>query len=385
MTRRYADLAPTMLAVALVALPILYAAYRWSHHGLSLPLALAQTAALVVVFVALRERQPSRGERIGIAVSSATMIALALAAPTAGDPWAYVGYAMFPHFHDAYNPPPIPFHGDFAVANQFLGMPMAPCVYGPFWLFYDRLLVHWVPTMAVGIAVLKAVGALTLVAIVVVLRRLAVPFVVLALVAVNPALIDDAVWCAHNDFMATLLSVAAMLALSARRTPIAVALVVFGLASPRTRTVALGAAFALAAVVVLAVVGARDYLHALTYAGSATWQNPGRFAYLHVACAVIAVCLAGLAFVRARIVPSLAWTFATLSTALYSWYYAWGLPYAARGRGSGVLVLFAAWPLQLALNDGGGRPLTPFTLFTVLLAAAAFDVLRAQRLRFATA
>ncbi len=395
MTRRYAKLAPTMLAVALVALPILYASYRWSDQPtVPFPVACGQSVALLAVFVALRDRRPSRAAVIGIAASSLTTLAIALAAQTGGDAWAYVGYAILPHFHDAYHPPNVAFHGDFAAANKLFGLPIAPCVYGPLWLFYDRLLLHWVPTMAVGVAVLKVVGAATFLAILAVLRRLAVPFAVLALVALNPAMINDAVQAAHNDFVAALLSLAALLALGGRRTIVAiallagailikitfavVALVVLGRAPARLRLVALGATLALA-VPVIAVAGGADYLHALTVVGRDTWQNPGRFGPVHVLTGAIAVCLAVVAFTRGRLFPALSWTFVALSTALYSWYLSWALPYVARARGEGGIVVFAAWPLFQAINDGYGRPLSPMILFTLLYAIAAFAVVRTAR------
>lgn len=394
MKRRPTELAPVVLGVALIALPILCALQLWYRHVPVLAIASVQCIALVAVFFALHGRTVSRGALVAIGASSLAMVAIALAVPTSGDAWAYVGYAILPHFHDAYNPPNIAFHGDFKTVNDFIGKPITPCVYGPFWLLYDRLMVHWVPTLAVGVAVIKAFAAVTFVALLVVLRRLGVPLAMLAMVAVNPALIIDAVWAAHNDFVATLLCLTAMLALGGRRIVVAialvaaailikitfavVALVIFGRAPARVRVFALAASLGLAALV-LALAGGRDYLHALTLVGGHTWQNPGRFGYVHVLSGVIAVCLAAVAFLRGKRYPSLAWTFVALSTALYSWYLAWALPYLARSRGAGVVVPFAAWPFFLAINDGGGRPLTPMMLFTALFAIAAFDLVRAAR------
>jgi hypothetical protein len=384
------------LAVALVALPVLYA-FQLATDSLPLPVALAESAAVVALYFAC-EGGLSRAAIAAVGCVSFAMIVMSLATPTHGDPWAYVGYAILPHFADAYHPPSTAFGGDFARINRFIGTPMVPCVYGPFWLAYDRLLVQWVPTLAVGVTVIKVAAAAILLGVLALLRRLEAPAALVAAAAVNPALMRDGVWGAHNAFLALLLCLAAMLALGARRSALAVVLVaaailvqitfvvvglvVFGYRTARFRGLAFTAALAIAAAAI-ALVGWHDLLRAMMLVAGKATNDPGRFLYLHVFTALLAIVLAALAFARGRVFPMLAWTFASLSAAVYSWYLACSVPYVAGARGREAIVLFAVWPLMLALNDGRGRPLTPFALFLALLALAALGALRTLRVKAA--
>jgi hypothetical protein len=275
---------------------------------------------------------------VGLALGVA---ALVTPATDSGDPYFYVGLATLGS--QAYAPPGGPFPGDLHAINAIWGTPMYASTYGPVWIAVSALLVAPLATLGAKLFAFKVLGLTSLVACVVLARRLGAAPAVVAGIACNPALYLAYVAGAHNDLFCVALVLAAMLAARSnvaaafafalaaslvKPTLAPVALVALaGVPSLRTRAVfAICLAFAVAGV--YAVHGGLMF-HALVDTVRA-FAHPVPPADLALRLALVVVALASGAWtvLRGRVRAQTAWAPPAFAGSALPSYAVWGLPLA---------------------------------------------------------
>jgi hypothetical protein len=208
-----------------------------------------------------------------------------------------------------------------------------------------------------------------------------------ALVGVNPALIESFVLSAHNDLVALALIGLAFAAVHRRLPWLAVAFagaagavkIVFALVAlaaffePQRRSQRLFlAAATLVLVACVSAIGGVPYLRAMSGVGGRIYESTlshhlyalGLAVHAVSAAIAIAAIAAGLWFRRA--LAGAAWSFWTLSAAYFEWYVAWCLPYALRARPS-AYVFLCAWPFAAMLIWHPIQHVYPMALVPVLV------------------
>jgi hypothetical protein len=329
-----------------------------------LGLGVFEAAALAGLYLLLRRNGSLLREplvRIAGALALAWMLGVSLVAPTDGDAWPYVGYGIVPTLHQAYEMPSQAFSGDFHKINEEWGTPVLPSIYGPVWNGYLHLLVGHAPTLAVGVALLKVGAIVFFFGFLFLCARLGAPPALIAVIAVNPCFVSEYVGGVHNDLPATVLALLALLALQSRRvlpaivllaaaalikiTFFAVALTVLaGHGTLRQRLLWLGGVLALTGAGV--AYGGTPFLHAMALVGGGWLHAPRKLMELHAAAFGVAAFAIVAAFIGNRVYPGAVWSLSTLNAMFYSWYQAWGIPYAMRTPGSWAApALFIAWPI----------------------------------------
>jgi hypothetical protein len=277
------------------------------------------------------------------------MLLLSCSAP------ALISFDLYNYVHDAllglaaYQPPSVPFSGEYRVFDLWLGKPV-PAPYGPLWLVVVHLVTSVAPTLFGKLMALRAFNLVLYLAMLAGLQALGMPARIRNVAALNPALMLQFVANGHNDLIPIVLLVWA--AASVRvQTALAFGLIaaaglvklpfaVLGLpiiAAVRSLRARIAGSIAmLAAVVVLSwVVGGAGYLGALVGHVREYPQDPA-----HQLAALAALALIVLAAAGGRRLRSGVWIMPMLSAAIYSWYFIWGLPYAlARRRILGYLLV----------------------------------------------
>lgn len=407
------------LVVAAVALPALF--FAQLHWGLSTTdlrrqgsievstaltvllwaIAALQGLSLFEIAREIRRRRPAWGEIALLALCALAMIVLAFRTPvtTSADYLAYLAYAKLPHFAQAYAPPRLAFPGPLAPINAAWGNPIVPCVYGPLWLALDRLFLGGAQTPAAAMETLRAVNLVAYLLLLGGLFAGAFNLEIVALVALNPALIFSFILGAHNDILALLLVVFALAAATRRWWPAAALLVAgaglikvtflaLGLLALRGGTrrmrllcpagsIALGLAGSLA-------FGGPHYLRAMTGVGQGgvSYIAHHRLPLLEYSAHALTA-LAGLAAIVATLwfdappLRSATWTYWTLGAAWFEWYFSWCVPYALRA-GEYAVVFLALWPLAAAVLFHQLPHVNP--VYAVIL-YLAWEVFATSRLR----
>jgi hypothetical protein len=306
-----------------------------------------QTGVLALLYVSLASGPERRRDRALVVVGTAAMLVCGLCfRNTGGDIFAYVGSALLAH---PYAPEHVRFGGEFAVINGLWGYPLLPSPYGPVWATLAHLIVvpfHTLRGAMLGFQVLEVAAFLATIAL---LRGQRVRLATLAVLALNPFIVETYVAQGHNDLLASALAFAACFLWA----PVAVAAVVvaggmklplalLGLCafarfdSARTRWMCAAAVAAGSAVLVL--LAGPDYPRAVRTVSQAYWQplSPA-VQVLHVACAVLAVgfVIAGLS--AKRLPAGGAWCGVALAQYPLANYLAWDMPFASA---SGALALF---------------------------------------------
>jgi hypothetical protein len=334
-----------------------------------LALTIAQTAVLFALYRALLGRRLTLGTGSCIGVSCALMLAAALRTPalTSDDLYLYVAYAHLGF--SSYAPAAAPFHGEFSILNKMWGLPILSAAYGPLWIGVARLSLLAGPTLGAQLAFFRIAGALSFCAclwLVSVLRRDAA---VVALFALNPALLEQYVADGHNDLFGLVLTLLAFLAVR-RSTAAAVVLVAAAgaaklpyaligslafatLSTPARRIAPAALAIALGAAASEIFSGGHYVLSAIQvaklYAYRDAFTEAVRFAVAAVAVAAVAFALAAR-----RLNRGASWSFMALGTELFPWYAAWGIPYALL-EGSWFCVYLLSLPL-VAFNVATYEP-----------------------------
>ncbi len=341
-----------------------------------LAIALLESACLLALYRTLAGRSVSRRVVVVVATTFLTMLALALASPVANssDMYAYAAYAREPL--RAYAPGGLHFSGDYATIDAMLA-PIPPCVYGPVWLAVSHLAVAPFAHLAAALIALRAIEAGALLLCLWALRRLAVPFAVLALLALNPAVFGLWIVDGHNDLFGIALLVVALTMRRYRgvRTALIVMaglvklpLVAIGsmffsdVAGVRRRIVRVALTIAVCLLLSYAIAGP-DYFRYILAVGTRT--RP----FAEVALTSTAVGFEAFAFAAAivarRYVPGLSWIWPSFSAYPAGWYGIWGLPYALA---SGAAPAFLIVEPMVAYLFSWNYEMTPLARAAALLA-----------------
>jgi hypothetical protein len=277
------------------------------------------------------------------------MVALAMTSRhlITADVYAYIGYAKL-GLHQAYSPPPLPFGPGYEPINRVWGEPMIPCVYGPIWLVLQILASGWTHSLAQGIFATRALGAISVAAIVFALNRLGASRDTCTIVALNPAILTYYVSDAHNDAIGVALALFA--AAAAPAAPLLAALLMSCSALVKVSLIGLSfvifqaqasllrrCAYVTLSFVALGfgsyAIGGPPYIHALfqhvfeitSYSGNNRFLSTYIFRFVELS-AVVVLCLV---LFRRRLLNAGPWPLYAMSGVSYPWYALWGLPYAA--------------------------------------------------------
>jgi hypothetical protein len=359
-----------------------------------LGLSVAESGALIALYLALRGRKPPRGALLAIGLASAAMLAAALRtwATTSQDLYLYVGFA---HLGSAaYLPPAVPFAGEFRAVNELWGLPMLPAAYGPLWIALSRATLLAGPTLAAQVEAFRCLGALCFVASAALVFALRRDAGILALFALNPALVEQYVADGHNDILALALVLGAFLAVR-RNVTLALGLVVAagatklpfallgGLAfatlpQPRLRLLPAALALLLALGATLLFSGGRYFAAAAHVMNVYIFDN-GVSAATRFAAATVALVALVAALALRRFDRGASWSFLAFGTELFPWYVGWGIPYALL-ENSWLAVYLLSLPL-VAFNLTTVYAPTPLTraAYGLLMLAALIPLLQRRR------
>jgi hypothetical protein len=370
-------------------LPVIDAAHVEIRHGNIVALAMLLLAALQTY--ALLGLYRARASTLTMTCGCALMLLLSICSP------ALISFDLYFYVHDAllglaaYHPPKVPFRGEYHILDVWLGGPQ-PTLYGPLAVAAARLMTSVAPTLLGKLLALRFFDALWYLTLVAGLRALGMPKRIRNVVALNPGLMLQYVSNGHNDLMAIVALVWA--AAVVRKSPVPafglitiaglfkLPYVILGLPIAAAVRFLPGriAGTAIAVVSVLAVswaAGGAGYRDAL--GGHVRDYHPDLTQ--HVAGAV-ALVLIGAAWFRSRRLQTAVWIMPTLSAALYSWYFVWGLPYAlARRRILGYLMI--CYPLVTTLV--GSVLERTWELDLVLTTVVALSILASSKRPAATA
>jgi len=306
-----------------------------------------QTGALALLYVSLASGPERRRDLALVMAGAAAMLAGGLCfLNTGGDILAYVGSALIAH---PYAPERVRFSGEFGAINGLWGFPLLPSPYGPVWATLAHLIVvpfHTLRGAMLGFQLLEAAAFLGTIAL---LRRRGLRLATIAMLALNPFIIETYVAQGHNDLLPSALALAACFLWAPAAVVAVVAaggmkfpLAMLGLCafarfdSARTRWIC--AAAAVAGSAALALLAGPDYLRAVRTVSRAYWQPlPPAVQVLHVICAVLAVAFVITGLWGKRLPAGGAWCGVALAQYPLSNYLAWGVPFASA---SGALALF---------------------------------------------
>jgi len=276
---------------------------------------------------------------------------------------ALISFDLYFYVHDAilglsaYHPPKVPFPGEYHIFDLWLGGTQST-IYGPLFVAAARLVTSTFPTLFGKLMALRFVDAICYLLILRGLRAQGMPERIRTVAALNPGLMLQYVSDGHNDLMPIVALVWGAAVVRTRPALtfglIAVAglfklpYVILGL--PIVATVrSLPARFSGTAIV-LAIVAS------LTWAVGGTGYGDALAGYdrdyhpdvAQRVAGALALVLIVSAWFRSRRLKSAVWIMPTLSAALYSWYFIWGLPYAlARRRILGYFLV--CYPLVATL------------------------------------
>lgn len=320
---------------------------------------IAETALLVKLAFAIRRRTLRRAEKVAALSLFAAMALYSLCARgvASADLYAYVADARLgvACYSGALSFADGPFH----IIEYFWGQPVIPCSYGPVWIWFVHLAVGWLPDPQSSIVGLRFVSLMSFVAVLVALARSGAAKMLVLPLALDPTILLQYVADGHNDLFGIALLLWARY--FAMRGGVGFALVLAALAggsklpflpiamltfidrvNVRSRFIygitALcgGAALSL-------VFGGLAYLHALGSAAQmySTSLQPGGAFLPRVAMAATLLTIGIVLYGRRTAWPA-SWAFASLGSALFPWYFAWGIPYAALDPN-------AAWPFLASI------------------------------------
>ncbi len=328
-------------------------------------LALAQTACLFSLYRSLAGRRTTRASVTLVAIAAAAAATLAVTAPAAksADMYLYLAYALAPS--SPYLPVTVPFTGEHAVIDTFVGPNVAASYYGPLWIAVSKLAVAPFASLAAQLHALRCLDVLALAAIAAVAVWRGLPFATIGVLAVNPGVLGEWVVDGHNDLFGAML---VALALGARtrpaaqivliaaaglvKLPLAIAgLFVFGDYAGLTKRLAFSAiALVLCAGASWAFGDRGGYLRHLA-ALSAERPSHAEQTFHYAALVLVLVALA-LALVRRRRVGTFAWIWPAIGAFPAAWYDCWGLPYAlASGSAYAILIAFPVVSFVFSWNE----------------------------------
>lgn len=291
----------------------------------------------------------SRAAGVLVGIACVGMVLIAAFTPiTNPDVYAYIGYGKL-GLAASYAPPHVAFPGAFSVINDRWGTPMLASDYGPLFIALQSLLVGGVHALSTAFAIERAFDVAVFGCVLLLLRNLGAKPAVLAIAALNPALLYLDITTAHNDLFAVLLlllgfalvrrypwlAVAAVVAAGLTKIVFCVAgLIVF---ADLQRNTAVRIAYAAASVAVCALVlwliGGHAYVASLIFVSKVQLAHiPLRLIMLQRVFEVIALAAIAVAVIVRRWLGAAMWTMPALGARIYPWYVVWSLPYALRAN-----------------------------------------------------
>lgn len=355
-----------------------------------------QTVALFGILRSLPERNISKIAKGILFAACAAMVTLAVTTDTvtSADIYAYAAYSHL-SLAQAYAPVHNMFSSDFALLNTLpdhlwyaIGPEtrrgLEPAPYGPLWLGFAHLTLGWTQNLATTLYLSRVVNILAFVGCIFALRTLQLPGALIAMFALNPALIFHFIADGHNDI-------------------IAVALILFGFGAARTMpwlgtviaamagliklpyllpSILVARAFQqlsmklLAGIAILVTVaagswlwGGHAYLYGLTHhvQGNTTGETHFHWA-LHALFVLADLIGVGFAVLFGRYFSPITYMFPTLFAVVHPWYLMAGLPYALQNGGAAFTIFLLFLPLLSFEMDIVYNPsIISYLLFTGLI------------------
>jgi hypothetical protein len=283
----------------------------------------------------------------------------------------------------AYTPPLTPFPGEYHVIDLWFGQPTST-LYGPLWLPIVRAVTGAAPGLFAKLIALRVANLAFLIALLALLRGAGLRRRMLAIAALNPALLFQFVANAHNDVIAVVVLVMAYGIVRGRavvasglvavagliKLPFAVlGLPIFSQVRPFWWRASLCGAAVLATVALSWLSVGVPYLHALQKFG----VHAGPWRYWHLPALAVAIALLAVAIAGGRRYRSAVWIIPAIGAfgipIVYPWYFLWGLIYALPRRRV-LRHLLVGFPLAAAMiQHEFWTPITLMVLFPMLTIA----------------
>jgi hypothetical protein len=326
-----------------------------------------EVLTLGLLYVSLSMSALPRTVRAALIVAALIMYGFAISTTTVAtsDLYAYIAYAKFGW--QAYSPPNVPFSGPFAMLNGEIARAwgtLNPAPYGPLFIALDHVVAAPAASVMQALVALRLLALAALMVCVMSLRALRFGTPLLAVVALDPQIVDNYVFDAHNDILAVAAVLAAMAIAKRSRIAAIVLAIAAGLIKAPYALLALlvsvdepslprrtgVAAIVAVGTVAISAVGGSAYLHALTWHG--VEYGIGEFSLLttsvHALAAAVAIAAICAAIIFRRTLFSAVWVFPALAAQSLHWYAALGIPYAVVQRRNAAF-FFALFPVTTYL------------------------------------
>ncbi len=343
------DLSPTMGG----------AAELWPSLAI-VAIAGAQCALLFAVnSIFARNSSPIKTTLLVIACSVMVLQAIFAGAMTSPDAYSYVTYSQmgFASYVPSLNPIGI---GHFFVwCSGFI-----PAAYGPGFIAYVELLLHFFHSSALAVLALRLANAGWFLCVIWLVRAARVSQRVVALTALNPALLFQYVANAHNDIIAVVLVVAAILLAKRSAGGAAILVIVAALVKlpfaligtlafvripNRAGRVWISFATIGASIILSYALAGPGYFATLAAYHRFLFPDADKVGYVVSAAAFVALTYALLC---RRFNQTLTYAFPALAVLTQPWYFVWSLPYAVCKRRYLPTLLILAPFAAVLMEDG---------------------------------
>jgi hypothetical protein len=368
-------------------------------------LSLLQTAALFGIMRSLPERNVSKIARGILLAASVTMIALAVTTDTvtSADIYAYAAYSHL-SLAQAYAPVQHMFSDGFSLLNTlpnhlWYGVPpetwrgLEPAPYGPLWLCFAHLTMGWTHDLALTLYLSRLVNVLAFVGCIIALRTLGISEALIAMFALNPALIFHFIADGHNDIIALALILIGFSA--AQKAPWLGVLIAAMAGLVKLPYVILSILVARAfeklpmkilsgiAIPIVVAVGSwfwggHAYLYGLTHhvQGNTTGETHFHWA-LHTLFVLTGIFGVIAAVLFGKFFSPIAYMFPTLFAVVHPWYLIAGLPYALQnGRAAFTTFLIFLPLLSFEMDIVYNPSFVSYLLFIGLIALGCIGAWR---------
>jgi hypothetical protein len=361
---------------------------RVSYDVAMFALDVVEVLTLGLLYVSLSMSALPRTVRAALIVAPIIMYGFSISTTivATSDLYAYIAYAKLGW--QAYSPPNVPFSGPFAMLNGEIArawVTLNPAPYGPLFIALDHLVAAPAASVMQALVSLRLLALAALVVCLISLRALRFGTPLLAVVALDPQIVDNYIFDAHNDVLALAAVLAAMALAKRSRIAAIVLAIAAGLIKAPYALLALlvsvdepsllrrtgVAAIIAVGTVAISAVGGSAYLHALTFHGVQYGVN--EFSLLtttiHALAAAAAIAAIGAAVIFRRTLFSAVWLFPALAAQALHWYAALGIPYAVMERRNAAL-FFTLFPVTTYLLNE--YTIHPYPLLAAVLIIFGF-------------
>ncbi len=186
---------------------------RVSYDVAMFALDVVEVLTLGLLYVSLSMSALPRTVRAALIVAPVLMYGFAISTTivATSDLYAYIAYAKLGW--QAYSPPNVPFTGPFAMLNGEITrawVTLNPSPYGPLFIALDRIVAAPAASVMQALVALRLLALAALVVCVISLRALRFGTPLIAVVALDPQIVESYVFDAHNDILAVAAVLAAM-------------------------------------------------------------------------------------------------------------------------------------------------------------------------------